>query len=690
MNNKLNKALKSICIFSILCLTAACGSDESNITPTDSSESGGSGIVTTLRQSDFTYGTYIIDRPGTYRLTEDISFNPNSTQALTEAIADGTLTSNVIAALDLPTQVDAYYSGAPLFTQFKTDGSASSSTNSLTDPQYDPAAFGLGFFAAIVIAADNVTLDLNDHTIEQSAEHALLQRFFAVIELADKPFIPTQGPHNFGATITSATNTTITNGTIGRSSHHGIHGNGNSNITVENVDFVDFEVAAIALNGVQGLNVESATATNRKDVPVIGTFSSAQFIKPYINELYRNETDVTLRVQGEELNISDIRTALKDAIINTHNDLIASPFTDDNDRITINPTSNPDEYALFHNVHGVVDGNSYGFLINHLGVAVFGFPNRPDGETIIPARNIFFNDVHINSQHAFINEIVAINNDNNPVRDPVGAIFQIHNLDTNGDPITISSTASDARYTGNVVANAQAFVAKAFYEGEFENSNLDLNRLTINETHLNWVEGRSGFEALSSIIVGNGYLCNGDSMFHVNKGVIGFKMDAGEDITMVDTSANDLYNIGKVGSTLCGDYSETISHPKANLPGYGGARTRAYSFAGSTDVVVRSSNAQGIDALAGDSIGLDVMTDSTTVTITRADVTDIDAGEETDFPAPNETPNAVGIQVSANATDTTASNVCVRTLAGPGNLLESNDLSNTASIDVNCSDEEDE
>ena len=41
----------------------------------------------------------------------------------------------------------------------------------------------------------------------------------------------------------------IKNGTLSRSSHHGIHGNKNTNIIIQNLSIKDFEVAGIALNG---------------------------------------------------------------------------------------------------------------------------------------------------------------------------------------------------------------------------------------------------------------------------------------------------------------------------------------------------------------------------------------------------------------------------------------------------------
>ena len=135
---------------------------------------------------DFNPGTKIISTPGTYKLCSDITFGPNG-----------------------PTQPNEI----PSEIAFDPDLS-----------NYAENEFGLGFFAALVIAADDVTLYLNGHTIEQSAGHALMQRFFAVIELANSPFIPGAGPAQFvsDGAYAAANNVNIFGpGVIGRSSHHG-------------------------------------------------------------------------------------------------------------------------------------------------------------------------------------------------------------------------------------------------------------------------------------------------------------------------------------------------------------------------------------------------------------------------------------------------------------------------------------
>jgi hypothetical protein len=214
----------------------------------------------------------IIDTPGPYRLCEDITFDPNA-----------------------PT------GGQSPAEAFDPDFGV-----------YSENTYGLGYFAAIVIAADGVDLYLDGHTLEQSAGHALMQRFFANIELSSSPFLPSVGPAQFVGdddTFVAATNVRILGpGVIGRSAHHGkspssmesndatcqnntplsgtlsappgIHGNNNANIEIRDVTFRDFEVAAVSLNNVDNLEIRDNTMRgNRKDVPVTGMFSAARFIR---------------------------------------------------------------------------------------------------------------------------------------------------------------------------------------------------------------------------------------------------------------------------------------------------------------------------------------------------------------------------------------------------------------------------
>ncbi len=652
--------------------------------PVPEADARASGVIV-LTQDDFKYGTYIIDQPGTYQLGEDISFNPNSPATLTAALEDGSIPPDVAAALGLTAPVDAYHSGMPLATQFNYGPAQTFAPGGPLDARYDPAGYGVGFFAAIAIQTDNVTLDLNGHTIEQSAEHALLQRFFSVIELADQPFIPNQGPASFGTELEAATHVTIKDGTIGRSSHHGIHGNANEHVAIRNVDFEGYEVGAVALNGVNGLTIDNSVAENRKDVPVVGTFSSAMFIKTYIDDLVRSGSETTLLVNGTELSASAIQSGLKTAINNVHHDVVVAGLGQ------IDATAHPDEYALFHNKHGLIDGNSYSFLVNNIGVAVNGFPFVPDGVTQIAAKNILLRNVTVVDQESFINEIPAIDTNGaaaggNAAIDPVGAVFQVRNLhpDT-GAPVTISTLDDDAAtYLGNPVANAQAFVAKAKLAGDIGSGHLDTTRLNIPATVIDWVEGTPGSETLADI--GTTYFCNGDSMFHVNKGAIGFKMDAAENVRLVKTKVDGLVNLGLPGDGICGDYSAGQSHPADPLPGYGGAFVRGYTFSGTTNALVDRASASGLSSMSGPAVGFAVLNDSADIKFVRASADDLNAGWGEYMPTsgPNGPAYAAGFYVSVDSSGTRIALGCATNMIGYDGTYFVHDLSGATSTVGSC------
>ena len=94
------------------------------------------GEITELKQSDFDKGTYIISKPGLYKLTEDIVFNPNSLDYLNHSKHDQLRADNHI-----PTPAEAYHAGDVLGTQF-------------ANREYDPRAYGIGFFAAIAVRSN--------------------------------------------------------------------------------------------------------------------------------------------------------------------------------------------------------------------------------------------------------------------------------------------------------------------------------------------------------------------------------------------------------------------------------------------------------------------------------------------------------------------------------------------------------
>ena len=256
-------------------------------------------------------------------------------------------------------------------------------------------------------------------------------------------------------------------------------------------------------------------------------------------------------------------------------------------------------------------------------------------------------------------------------------MFQVRNTHPlTGVPITVSSLDdTEARYVGNPLANAQAFLAKAVHSGDLGNDRLDITRLNIPGSVVGWVEGRAGSETLADI--GTTYLCNGDSMFHVYKGAIAFRLDAVEHAMLVDTSVYGLENIGTPGDGVCGDYSDSISHPAATVNGYGGAAVRAYSFAGAEDVIVVRSGARDLSSRSGPAAGFAVLTDSTRVSLIDARVRSVDAGWGDEMPggAPNNEAHASGFYVADDTGSVTIIRACVTDLDGYDGEYVVHDLS---------------
>jgi hypothetical protein len=577
--------------------------------------------IISLSQSDFVSGTYIISTPGVYRLSEDISFNPNSLATIQVGTPSAT----------------SWDSGSVLSTQFVSNGG-----------DYDDKAYALGFFAAIAIITNDVVLDLNGYTLEQSKEHCLQQRFYANIELNDQPFIPNQGPNDFGSNISKSSNLYVVNGTIGRSSHHGIHSNGNSRVLLEGLNFIDYEVAAIAMNGIQNAVVSNCTIEkSRTDVPILGTFSAGRFIRKYLDMLITNGYTGPINIAGVNKTTNAVKNDLKTAMNNTFSDIISNGIID---KATHLP-----EWQLFHNDAKVIDGNSYGIVTNSLGVAVHGFP---DQYTVRKSQNVFMTNVTVNNHTGKINEVLALPNTLTPVasaygnggaqNDPIGAVFQTQNKDADDDWVT----ATDGTvYVGNALANAQALVAQAII-AEADFGTLNTSRNSITQATLDWISGNTAF---TTLVTNSEFMCNGDSMFHVNKGVIGYKIDATDYVYMKDCKCLNVDNLGSVGSNKGpADYKNKVgkSITSATYYGYGGANTRGWSLASTSHAILENCSVVNIKSNHGSAYGFDVHLYGNDITILNCEANEIHAGcadglDLNDYQSnPTEFPVAYGLHVN--------------------------------------------
>ena len=191
-----------------------------------SDEYTSSNNIIELYNEDFASGTYRIQKSGTYKIMEDISLNFNAGDT-DDAQAEGGWMPHKDQSNEYP--------GAG---------------------EYRDSYF-LGFFAGITVECDDVIIDLNSHTIEMSDEFYYQQRWFTIIELASQQFLPGQGPGFFGSDPKFAQNVVIKDGTIGLTSHHGIHGNYNKNLQLLNLKVQRFETHGIQLNGFENVEISN-------------------------------------------------------------------------------------------------------------------------------------------------------------------------------------------------------------------------------------------------------------------------------------------------------------------------------------------------------------------------------------------------------------------------------------------------
>ena len=629
-------------------------------------------------------------------LEDNIIFNPNSVLSMNP--------HNILDKSDLTTQQEQQY------TTFLTENHISDSLEGLSDNQIDklnifwtdmenatnPAptansiakagrvlpeqyeyypqdAYGLGFFCAISIYTSDIILNLNGYEIKQSSEHALQQRFYSNIELASIPFLPSQGPHTFGSKIKRADNCIIKDGVLGRSSHHSIHGNLASNIIIKNITAYDYEVGIIGLNGVRNIYIDHVIGQgHRSDIPVLGIFSTTRFIWPFLDALETYErrnisggdytksefinngggstewdaatsTMITLDISGTALKIKTIKVKIENDIASVYNAEIDYTTGEKKTDIT------NDIPGLYKNEKKFVDGNSYGILINQIGVAVNGFPiSRQE-----PSENIYITDLIIKNHIGFVNEIPALENPNGGhEKDPVGSVFQTQNKDIAGTLMTINE---DGTYKGNAVSNAQLYVAKAitnnenFFQGKSADKTPCVKRNSISDRTVNWAEGND--TTLRDVSGGDGianYLFNGDSMFHVNKGLVTCKLDAIEGLYVENCVISNCWNQtdewprgknnlsgGWDPSALSDEkghnyslYSNGLgkSHPSATYNGSGAHNIRAWSLSSSRNCFIKNCATRNVKSNLGKAIGYDIHQDSDNIYLINCSSYNIDGG----------------------------------------------------------------
>ena len=323
----------------------------------------------------------------------------------------------------------------------------------------------------------------------------------------------------------------------------GIHGNENTNVIISDVTFQDFEVAAVSLNNVDGLVISKNTISgNRKDVPITGMFSAARFIRPYGK--YLKDMNYSLK---------DSSGAVWKTAEQAYDDLIVSINNVYEDVIynggTINSDTHPVEHHLFDNPHRVVDGPCYALLVHGKGPAVGGLGevfNENDPTTT--SSNIVIEDNIINDIKCWNNEVPALlggcGNHGCIQNDPRGAVFQT--VKTFGDDQYLSIDA-DGKYISNVVADMQLIVSSAILDGTLVNMPArQIGPNSITQDLIDW--------ATSGNAMTPKYVCNGDSMHHVVKGIMAIRVEDSEGISITGNIVGNVENLSFPPFDNCYDY----------------------------------------------------------------------------------------------------------------------------------------
>lgn len=466
-----------------------------------------------LYASDFSAGTYRITKPGKYLLYQDVEFEPRG-PGVTETL--------------FPDKDSKAY------------------------PQL--AGYFLGFFAAITVEADDVEIDCKGHEIKMSEKFWKHQRFFATIELGSKPFISGQGPPQFSSYITtqgavkSANNVIISNCKLGRSSHHGIHGNDNRGVTLRNIQVYDFEVGGVALNGATDVHIEDADIGPSLDRAFSAFLSQTIFLDHLANTLLPTHPDLRQYVQTTFVTLRGERKTVKSVFGELRQELEAylssgqgalQPLIGDGQRL-------PDGSAM------------YGVMLHKQGVAIGDFGagcalgDNPDEKMVGPVilKNIRVHDLKIDVDQ-WTRTVIG---DGPQLMGPAGDVF----------PLTKVWNKDTFEYVGNHLSDAQLAMGalkeaaaswKAVTPITWEDAKYFFGALNLPTAIQDWAAGSmssSEVQAWKNSLVKEGaFKCDGDAMTHINKGVVGVRLEFQDGVKVENVKVEGLINIGKEDAKWC-------------------------------------------------------------------------------------------------------------------------------------------
>ena len=469
-----------------------------------------------ITQEDFKNGPLIIKEPGHYKLMENIVFEPNK-----------------------------HNMGKPTKQQL----------NKL------PIEFNLGFFAGIIIACDNVFLNLNNFTFQQSLLFSVQQTFYANIQIGASPFIKKQGPSKFPDFVKAPNNVVIMNGKLGLSSHHGIHcATGVNKCIITDLEIKEFGVAGIQINGGNSLYINNIHIDNKKSNIIFNSnLSFGIFMLPHFEKLLEEKEDCYIIIKNKKVYVSELFNKLKNEIDKAFSSI-------KNNTIYSGPFKNKDA--------PLYDANLYGLVLNSKGILINDF-KKEDLSKINDNHDIILNNIKIKNCISAGTEVIVMTNkkiEHENLFYGSGIIRGVH-----GDVVNFESMINkDRSYKSTLIIDCQICLA------QFKEL-LNHNSINIPSSIIKFSQDKFG--NIDKLIQNKDiYIVRGrDSMAHIMKGNIGLFISQGKNILVTDVYIDNIKNTSKPSLEFgkCTEFTKLASS-------YGAL------ISGSSDITFHNTNIENI------------------------------------------------------------------------------------------------
>jgi len=454
--------------------------------------------------SDFASGTFRITEPGKYVLYQNVEFEPSGSGVTETLFPD---------------------------------------KNSKKYPQF--GGYFLGFFAAITVEADDVEIDCKGHEIKMSEKFHKHQRFFSIIELGSKPFISGQGPPQFSSYITSpgavksAKNVVISNCKLGRSSHHGIHGNNNDGVTLRNVEVKDFEVGGISLNGAKNVDIEDADIGPSLGNTFRASLSQAIFLDHLANSLLPQHLDLNIYATTTTVVLQQKTVTVKSVFERLREQLRKFLAHGDGDLAHVFGSGNelPDGSAV------------YGIMLHTVGAAVADFGagcaiGEEADAMVGPAK---IKNVRIHDLKLAVDQVTrTVIGDGPQVMGPAGDVIQLPQIWNKDTYAYVGNPLSDAQVALAVLKDAVSSW-KAAQPITWSEAKYYFGNVNVPMEVQDWAGGKlSSNEAFKdSLVKEKAFKCDGDAMTHHNKGAVGLRLEFQDGLDISNVKIESLMNVGK-------------------------------------------------------------------------------------------------------------------------------------------------